>query len=150
MKDTPKKGEQTPAKKLLTPDKSTELPMKKQWTGSPSSDQGSKTDQDRAEKNKKKRKKKEPKSKPTMVADSETEETEEWQEKCQWARKWKVELQELEDYCESHNIFLHNLPGQGGCSHMGYLESHISEPGAGFFIKSFKAWWVDLQNRARA
>ena len=38
LKDTPKKGEQTPAKKLLTPDKSTEPPVKKQWTGSPSSD----------------------------------------------------------------------------------------------------------------
>ena len=38
MKDTPKKGEQMLAKKLLMPDKSTELPIKKQWTGSPSSD----------------------------------------------------------------------------------------------------------------
>ena len=37
-KDTPKKGEQTLAKKLLMPEKSTELPIKKQWTGSPSSD----------------------------------------------------------------------------------------------------------------
>ena len=37
-KDTPKKGEQTRAKKLLTSDKSTELPVKKQWTSSPSSD----------------------------------------------------------------------------------------------------------------
>ena len=37
-KDTPKKGEQMPSKKILMPDKSTELPIKKQWTGSPSSD----------------------------------------------------------------------------------------------------------------
>ena len=37
-KDTPKKGEQMPSKKNLMPDKSTELPIKKQWTGSPSSD----------------------------------------------------------------------------------------------------------------
>ena len=44
------------------------------------------------------------------------------------ARKWKAELQVLKDYHESHNIFLHNLPEWGGCSHMGYLESRISEP----------------------
>ena len=37
-KDTPKKGEQTPSKKLLTPDKTAEPPIKKQWTGSPSSE----------------------------------------------------------------------------------------------------------------
>ena len=37
-KDTPKKGEQTPAKKLLMPDKSAEPPIKKQRTSSPSSD----------------------------------------------------------------------------------------------------------------
>ena len=73
-----------------------------------------------------------------MATDSATEETEEQQEKCQWARKWKVELQVLKDYCESCNIFLHNLLERGGCSHMGYLESRISEPSAGFFIKSFK------------
>ena len=118
VKDTPKRGEQKPAKKLLTPDKSAEPPIKKQWMSSPSSDRGSKTDHDRAEKSKKKkkRKKKEPKSEPTMA--TETEETEEWQEKHQQVRKWKVELQELQDYHESHNIFLHNLPEQGGCSHM--------------------------------
>ena len=44
VKDTPKKGEQTPAKKLLTPDKSAEPPIKKQRTGSPSSDRESETD----------------------------------------------------------------------------------------------------------
>ena len=37
-KDTPKKGEQMPSKKILMPDKSAELPVEKQWTGSPSSD----------------------------------------------------------------------------------------------------------------
>ena len=49
----------------------------------------------------------------------------------------------------SHNIFLHNLLEQGGCSHMGYLESHISEPGAGFFIKSFKIWWLELEKQSQ-
>ena len=121
-KDTPKKGEQMPAKKLLTPDESTEPPIKKQWTGSPSSDRGSETDHNKADKSKKKkkRKKKEPKSGPTMATDLETEETEEQQEKCRRARKWKAELQVLKDYCKSCNIFLHNLPEQGSGSHMGY------------------------------
>ena len=150
VKDTPKKGEQMPAKKLLMPDKSTELPVKKQWTSSSSSDQGSKTDHKRAEKSKKKkRKKKEPKSEPTMATDLEAEETEEQQEKCQRARKWKAELRELQDYHETHNIFLHNLPEWGGCSHMGYLESRISEPGTSFFIKSFKAWQVELEKQSQ-
>ena len=120
MKDTPKKGEQMPGKKILTPDKSTEPPVKKQRTGSPSSDRGSETDHGKRDKSKK-RKKKEPKSEPTVATASETEETEEQQEKCQRARKWKAELQVLKNYCESRNIFLHNLPEQGGCSHMGYL-----------------------------
>ena len=82
-KDTPKKGEQTPSKKILMPDKSTEPPVKKQWTGSPSSDRASGTDHSRTDKSKKKkkRKKKEPKSEPTVATDSETEETEEQQEK---------------------------------------------------------------------
>ena len=81
-KDTPKKGEQMLAKKLLTLDKSAELPVKKQWTASPSSDWGSETDHDKADKSKKKkkRKKKEPKSEPTVATDLETEETEEQQE----------------------------------------------------------------------
>ena len=87
MKDTPKKGEQMLAKKLLMLDKSAELPIKKQWIGSSSSEQESETDNDRAEKNKKK--KKEPKSEPTVATDSNVEESEEKQEKCQWARKWK-------------------------------------------------------------
>ena len=150
-KDTPKKGEQMPAKKLLTPDRPTELPIKKQQTSSPSSDRRSETDHDRAEKSKKKkkRKKKEPKSEPTVATDSETEGTEERQEKCQQARKWKAELQELQDYHESHTIFLHNLLEWGGCSHMGYLESHISESSTSFFIKSFKAWQVELEKQSQ-
>ena len=60
-----------------------------------------------------------------------------------------MELQVLKDYHESHNIFLHNLPEQGGCSHMGYLESHISEPGTGFFIKSFKTWQLELEKQSQ-
>ena len=151
MKDTPKKGEQMPGKIILTPDKSTEPPIKKQWTGSPSSDRGSETDHGKTDKSnkKKKRKKKEPKSKPTMATDLETEETEEQQEKHQRVRKWKVELQVLKDYCESHNIFLHNLPEQGNCSHTGYLQSHISEPGTGFLIKSFKTWQLELEKQSQ-
>ena len=151
MKDTPKKGEQMPAKKLLMPDKSAELPIKKQWTGSPSSDRGSETDHNREEKSKKKkkRKKKEPKSEPTMATDLKAEETEERQEKCQRARKWKAELKALQDYHESCNIFLHNLPERGGGSHMGYLQSHILDTSAGFFIKSFKAWEVELQKQSQ-
>ena len=82
-----------------------------------------------------------------MATDSESKETEEQQEKCQRARKWKAELQVLKDYHESRNIFLHNLPEWGGCSHMGYLESHISEPGTGFFIKSFKTWRLELEKQ---
>ena len=77
-----------------------------------------------------------------MATDSETEEQ---QEKCQRPRKWKAELQVLKDYHESHNIFLHNLPEHGGCSHTGYLESHISELGTGFFIKSIMTWWLELE-----
>ena len=84
-----------------------------------------------------------------MATDSETKETEEQQEKHQWARKWKAELKELQDYRESCNIFLHNLPEWGSGSHMGYLESNISEPNASFFIKSFKAWWVELQKQSQ-
>ena len=84
-----------------------------------------------------------------MATDSETEETEEQQEKCQWVRKWKAELQALKDYCENHNIFLHNLPEWGGSSYMGYLESHISEPGTGFFIKSFKTWQLELEKQSQ-
>ena len=81
-----------------------------------------------------------------MATDSEAEETEEKQEKCQWARKWKQELKELQEYCESHNIFLHTLPEWGGGSHTGYLESRILDTNPGiFFIKLFKAWQIELQ-----
>ena len=139
-----------PSKKLLMPDKLTEPPIKKQRTSSPSSEQESETDHDMVgkSKKKKKKKKKEPKSEPTVATDLEAEETEERQEKCQWARKWKQELKELQEYHESHNIFLHTVPEQGGGSHMGYLESHILDAGPGFFfIKTFQAWWVDLQKQ---
>ena len=84
-----------------------------------------------------------------MATDSKAEETEEQQEKCQRARKWKAELKELQDYHESGNIFLHNLPEWGSGSHMGYLQSHILDTGAGFFIKSFKAWEVELQKQSQ-
>ena len=140
VKDTPKKGELMPSKKLLTPNKTAEPPVKKQQTGSPSSERESETDNDRAEKHKeKKKKKKEVKSEPTVATDSEVKETEEQQEKCQRARKWKRELQELQVYCESCNIFLHTLPEWNGGSHMGYLESRIHDAGHSFFfIKSIK------------
>ena len=141
-----------PAKKPLMPDKSAEPPVKKQRTSSPSSEQESETDNDRAEKNKKKKKKKkkEPKSEPTVATDSEIEETEENQEKHQWARKWKRELKELQEYRESHNIFLHDLPGQNAGSHMGYLESCILDAGPGFFfIKSVKEWQLELQKQSQ-
>ena len=55
-------------------------------------------------------------------------------------KKWKHELQALVQYRKSHNIFLHNLPAWGSSSHIGYLESHITEAGSGFFIRSIKAW----------
>ena len=32
---------------------------------------------------------------------------------------------------------------------MGYLESHISEPSASFFMKSFKAWQIELQKQSQ-
>ena len=147
-KNTPKKGKQTPGKKILMPDKSTEPTIKKQRTCSPSSDQGSETDHGKTDKSKKekKRKKKEPKGEPTVATDLETEEQ---QEKRQQVRKWKAELQVLKDYHKSHNIFLHNLLEQGGCSHTGYLESHISEPVAGFFIKLIKTWWLELEKQSQ-
>ena len=58
-------------------------------------------------------------------------------------------MQVLKDYCKSHNIFLHNLPEWGSSSHAGYLESCISEPGAGFFIKSFKTWQLELEKQSQ-
>ena len=151
-KDTPKKGEQTPSKKLLMPDKTAEVPIKKQWTGSPSSKQGSKTDNNREGKHKEKKnkKKKEAKSEHTVATDSEVEETEDQLEKCQWARKWKRELQELQEYCESCNIFPHTLLEWNKGSHTGYLEPRIQDAGPGFFfIKSIKEWRVELQKQSQ-
>ena len=139
-KEPPRKSEQTPSKKGLTPDTTPEPPVKKQWTGSPSSVRGDDSEHGDVSENKKKRKeKKERKSVATAASDSEADETEEQQEKCQWAKKWKHELQSLVWYRESHNIFLHNLPPQGGSSHIRYLESCITEANSGFFIKSIKA-----------
>ena len=85
----------------------------------------------------------------TVASDSEADETEEQQEKCQWAKKWKHELQALVRYQESHNIFLHNLPLRGGSSHIGYLESHIMETDSSFFIKSIKAWRHELETQSQ-
>ena len=106
-----------------------------------------------ANKNKKKKKKKkekeERKSATTAATDSEDNETEEQQEKCQRAKKWKHELQVLAQYWESCNIFLHNLLPQGGSSHIRYLESRIMEDSSGFFIKSIKAWWHELETQSQ-
>ena len=129
-----------PSKKGLMPDTTPEPPVKNQRTSSPSSDQGDDSEHSDVSKNKKKKKeKKERKSAATAASDSEANETEEQQEKCQWSKKWKHELQALVRYQESHNIFLHNLPPQGGSSHIGYLESRITEADSGFFINPFPA-----------
>ena len=152
-KQTPQKSEQTPSKKDLTPDTTFEPPIKKQWTGLLSSDKGDDSKHgDTSKKKKKKKKKKEKKerkSAATAATNSEDDETEEQQEKCLWVKKWKHELQTLAWYQESHNIFLHNLPPQGGSSHIGYLESHIMEDGSGFFIKSIKVWWHELETQSQ-
>ena len=100
-------------------------------------------------KKKKKKEKKERKSVATIASDSEADETEEQQEKCQRAKKWKHELQVLVQYWKSHNIFLHNLPLWGGSSHIGYLESCITEASSGFFIKSIKAWQHELETQSQ-
>ena len=111
--ETPQKSEQMPSKKGLMPDTTPEPPVKKQRTGSPSSDRGDDSEHSDVSENKKKEKKKkekkERKSAATAASDSEAKETEEQQEKCQRAKKWKHELQALVWYWESH-IFLHNLP----------------------------------------
>ena len=152
VKDSPKKGEQTLAKKLLTPDKSAELPIKKQQTSFPSSNRGSESDHDRAKKSKKKkkRKKREPKGEPTVATDSETEETEEQQEKCQQARKWKVELQELKDYCESRNIFLHNLPDGAAAATWGTWSPTSQNPVQASSSSSSRHGGWSWRNRAKA
>ena len=152
-KETPRKSEQTLPKKDPTPDTTPEPPVKRQQTGSPNSDQGDDSEHGDVSENKKKKKKKkekkEQKSVVTVASDSEADETEEQQEKCQWAKKWKHELQALIRYRESHNIFLHNLPPRGGSSHIGYLESHITEADSGFFIKSIKAWQHELETQSQ-
>ena len=152
-KETPWKSEEMPSKKGLMPDTTPEPPVKKQWTGSPSSDWGDDSEHRDASKNKKKKKKKkekkEWKSAATAASDSEADETEEQQEKHQRAKKWKHELQALVRYWESHNIFLHNLPPWGSSSHIGYLESRITETDSGFFIKSIKVWQHELETQSQ-
>ena len=152
-KETPQKSKQMPSKKGLMPYTTPEPPVKKQRTGLLSSNRGDDSEHGNASENKKKKKKKkekkERKSAATTASDSEAEETEEQQEKCQRAKKWKHKLQALVWYRESHNIFLHNLPPRGGSSHIGYLESHIMEADSGFFIKSIKAWWHELETQSQ-
>ena len=149
-KETPWKSEQTPSKKGLTPDTTPKPPVKKQRTGSLSSDRGDDSKHgDVSENKKKKKEKKERKSVATAASDSEADETEEQQENRQRAKKWKHELQALVWYRESHNIFLHNLPLRGGSSHIGYLESRITEANSGFFIKLIKAWRHELETQSQ-
>ena len=152
-KETPWKSEQTLYKKGHTPDTMPKPPIKKQWTGLPSSNRGDDSKHGNVSKYKKKKKKKkekkERKSVATTASDSEADETEEQQEKCQWAKKWKHELQAPIQYRESHNIFLHNLPLRGGSSHIRYLESRITEADSGFFIKSIKAWRHELETQSQ-
>ena len=85
----------------------------------------------------------------TAASNLEADETEEQQEKHQWAKKWKHELQALIRYRESHNIFLHNLPLWGSSSHIRYLESCITEANSGFFIKSIKALQHELETQSQ-
>ena len=149
-KETPWKSEQMPSKKGLMLDTTPKPPVKKQRTGSHSSDRGDDSEHGDASENKKKKKeKKERKSAATAASDSEADETEEQQEKRQRAKKWKHKLQTLVRYQESHNIFLHNLPLRGSSSHIGYLESGITEAYSGFFIKSIKAWRHELETESR-
>ena len=150
VKDTPVKGDLTPSKKVLTPDQTVELPVKKQHTSSPSSEQESKTDHGKGSKNKQKKKKKKAKSNPVMASDSEMEETEEQQEKCQRAKKWAQEMELLRLYRESCNIFLQDLFARNGGSHVGYLEGHIQDASEGhFFIWSFSDWRNELQKQSQ-
>ena len=100
-------------------------------------------------KKKKKNEKKEQKSLATVASNLEADETEEQQEKRQWVKKWKHKLQAHVQYRRSHNIFLHNLPAQGGSSHIWYLESRIMEAGSGFFIRSIKVWQHELQTQSQ-
>ena len=54
-KETPQKSEQTPSKKDLTPDTTSEPPVKKQWTSLPSSDRVDDSEHGNASENKKKK-----------------------------------------------------------------------------------------------
>ena len=152
-KETPRKSEQTLSKKDFTPDTTSQPPIKRQCTSLPSINWGDDSKHGDMGKNKKKKKKKnkkrEQKSAATVTSDSETDETEEQHEKCQWAKKWKHKLQALVQYWESHNIFLLNLPLWGGSSHIGYLESRITEASSGFFIRSIKAWRHELETQSQ-
>ena len=137
-----------PTKKTLMPHGAVEPPIKKQCTGSPSSERESETDHDKAgteKKKKKKKKKKDVKSDPTVASDSEVEETEEQQEKCQKERKWKRELSTLREYWESRNIFPLALPGWNKGSHTGYLEGRMDANPSHFFIQSIADWKLALQ-----
>ena len=102
------------------------------------------------QKKKKKKKKEEAESDPIMATNSEVEETKKQQEKCQWVRKWKRELNELQEYWEICNIFLNASLAWNGASHTEYLESRISDAGRGFFfIWSFDDWRMDLQRQSQ-
>ena len=151
-KDTPTKdkgrGRLTPTKKMLTPDNTVEPPVKKQHTGSPSSEWESETKNGKAEKKKKKKKKK-VKSDPIVVTNSKVEETEVQQESRQWVRKWKQELMVQKDYWESHNIFLTALPEWNRGSHTGYLESVLDANPGHFFIRSINDWRLELQKQSQ-
>ena len=149
VKDMPVKGDLVPSKKVLTPDQTVEPPVKKQHTGSPSSKQESETDHGKGGKNKQKKKKK-ARSNPIMVSDSEMEETKEQKEKCQWAKKWAQEMEQLWLYRESRNIFFQDLLARNGHSHVGYLEGHIQDTSEGHsFIRSFSDWRNELQKQSQ-
>ena len=67
-KETPWKSEETLSKKGLTPDTTPEPPIKKQQTGSPSSDRGDDSKHGDMSENKKKKKKKKEKKERKSVA----------------------------------------------------------------------------------
>ena len=151
IKNTPTKDALTLNKKNLTPNLSTEPPIKKQCTGFPSSKQESDSDNGRDSRkgnrsNQKKKKKKKNKSNPIVVSDSEVKETKEQQENCQRKMKWDRELELLYVYCESHNIFHDVLQARGSGSHVAYLEMHLQGADSSFFfIRSFQNWRDELQ-----
>ena len=73
-KETPWRNEQTPSKKGLTPDTTPEPPVKKQQTGSLSSDRGDDSKHGDMSENKKKKEKKEQKSAATAASNLEADE----------------------------------------------------------------------------